>query len=54
MIDALKLRELERRIKSLELKSGQTDFNYVRYEASGEAGNLKPLLTVFKRSKNAF
>ncbi len=51
MIDTLKLRELERRIKSLELKSGQTDFNYVRYEASGGSGQSQAFTYGFQTLK---
>lgn len=37
----LKLRELERRIRALELKNAQTNFNYVRYESQGGEGKAQ-------------
>ncbi len=47
----LKLRDLERRIQSLESKSAQTDFNYVRYESGGGEGVSQAFTYGFKTLK---
>ncbi|MDY4186474.1 MAG: hypothetical protein SOX77_01275 [Candidatus Borkfalkiaceae bacterium] len=51
MDNALKIRELERRIKSLELKNAQTNFNYVRFQSRGQNAPKQTFAYNFKTLK---
>ena len=51
MDGALKIKELERRIKSLELKNAQTNFNYVRFQSRGQNASEQTFAFNFKTLK---
>lgn len=51
MEQTLKLRDMERRLRALEIKAAHSDFNYVRYESQGGTGTAQVFSFSFETLK---